>query len=390
MGLHLAIVSPLDATRLARELSLSPTDSSVVPAGHGGHSVTEVVLAIRGEVDSLDLVTLDPQLDRPVVLTGAGVRLAVGPFRPRARTRSLDLFAHERNFIADQLRQSRPDVVSAHWTYEYALGALDSGAPTLVTVRDWAPTVLRYQRDPYRAVRLLMQRLTFRRGSDFAAVSPYIAGRVERCFDGPVSVIPNAVGTDWFAEPVEPRGRCDAIAINNGFGDLKNVHTLLRAWPRVRAELPHATLSLVGEGYEPEGQAAEWASRNRLGQNVAFLGPLDREEIATRLRRSSVFVHPSREESFGMTVLEAMATATPVVGGRLSGAVPWLIADGAGVPCDVRSPKEIADTVLAILHDPVGASAMGQRGRLRAVRDFAAGSVASAYLERLARVGAST
>jgi L-malate glycosyltransferase len=388
MGLHLAIASPLDARRLARELDLRPRSGTTIPDGHGGHPVTELVLAVRPMVELLDLVTLDPALREGAELVGDGVRLAVGPFRPRARTRSLDLFAEERRFVAHQLRRWRPDVVNAHWTYEYALAALESGAPTLVTVHDWAPTVLRYTPDRYRAIRLLMQRLTLRRGSDFAAVSPYVAARVEKRIGRPVVVLPNFLGRGWFGpQGVSDRGPAAATAINNGFGALKNVQTLLRAWPIVRARLPQATLRLVGQGYEPGGDAQRWATRHSLGTNVEFLGPVPRPDLQPLVRGTSVFVHPSREESFGMVVLEAMATGTPVVGGKRSGAVPWLLEDGAGMCVDIDSPEEIAGAVLGLLEDPATATELGHRGRSRALREFAAEPVAAAYLERLRGVG---
>lgn len=391
MNRHIAFASPLDVARLASEFNLRTMNEAPVPVGHGGHSVTELVVAIRDLVDRLDLVTLDPNLTRPVNLVGDGVRLAVGPFRPRARTRVKDLFSLERSFVADCLHRWSPEVVSAQWTYEYALGSLESGRPTLVTVRDWAPTIFRYQHDPYRAVRWFMQSMTLRRGSHFAAVSPYMAARVERKVDAPVSVLPNVLNPGWFESNASPDPRPQAVlALNNGFGARKNVQSLLRAWPLILEEAPDARLLLVGADYEEAGRAHRWAQKIGVGQGTDFLGPQPRSAIADHLRRSSVFVHPSREESFGMVVLEAMACCTPVIGGSSSGAVPWLLEGGAGVLVNVESPNEIAEAVVQLLRDESEARKVAKRGRDRALGEFAAEPVAHSYINALSGLTAST
>jgi len=381
---RVAVASPLDVRRLAAELDLVPLSGRPVPAGHGGHSVTELVVALAGLVDHLDLITLDPELSDPIELRGPGVRLAVGPFRPQARTRSRDLFSLERSFVAERIRAWQPDVVSAHWTYEYALGSLQSGRPTLTTVRDWAPTILWHQRDPYRVVRLLMQLMTFARGRNFAAVSPYMADRVQRFTRRPCGVLPNALGGQWFTGDSPALAGHRVLAANAGFGRRKNVQRLLVAWPAVLKALPDAELTLAGDGYETGGPAHRWAQRRGLLTGVRFVGPVNRSELRTLMGDCSVFAHPSLEESFGMVVLEAMAVGVPVLGGHRSGAVPWLLAEGAGLVVDVRRPSTIAEGLLRLLTDIPFARLTALRGHERASERFDVNQVARSYVETLA------
>jgi L-malate glycosyltransferase len=380
---RLAVVGPMDVERLAADLGLGVVGPDDLPAGHGGHSVTELVIGMAGRFDRLDLVTLDPRLRRPVELRGGNVRIAVGPFRPRARSRSLDLFRFERAFIAECLRRWRPGAVSAHWTYEYALGALDSGRPTVVTVRDWGPTILRHDLGPYRAVRLGMQAATFARGRTFVAVSPYMAHRVERYSRRPCQVIPNALGDRWFAGDLALLQGARVVAINSGFGRRKNVSTLLEAWPQIHAEVPGSELVLVGSGHERGGAAHCWAAARGLALGVDFRGSMPREQLRELLRSATVFVHPALEESFGMVVLEAMATGVPVVGGASSGAVPWLLGEGAGMLVNVKRSEAIAAATTQLLDDRGLAAHVGTAGRDRAERMFTVGAVASSYLTLL-------
>lgn len=387
MGLHLAVASPLDVRRLADELALEPVSGTDVPVGHGGHSVTELVLSLAPLVDQLDLITLDPALGAPLELRGGHIRCSVGPLRRSARSRGMDFFAAERAFIAGRLRQFRPDVVSAHWTYEYALGALDSGSRVLITVRDWAPTILRHEPDAYRMVRLIMQFMTFARGHEFAAVSPYMAAKVERFTRRPCGVLPNALGSSWFDHRVETPASPMVLAANNGFGRRKNVQSLLRAWPLVLEREPRAELLLVGSGYGREGTAYRWAKRRELVESVRFLGSQPRDQLPALLRSSSVFVHPALEESFGMVVLEAMAMGIPVLGGQASGAIPWLLADGAGVLVDVRRPRDIADGIVRLLAEAPVAESTARQGFRRAREQFSGDRVAAAYVDRLTSLG---
>jgi L-malate glycosyltransferase len=381
---RLAVVGPMDVKRLATDLDLEVVGPDDLPAGHGGHSVTELVVGMAGQFDQLDLITLDPGLKRPVELRGGKVRLAVGPFRPRARSRSLDLFSSERAFIADRLRQWRPGAVSAHWTYEYALGALDSGSPTVVTVRDWGPTILRHAPDAYRVIRLGMQAATFARGRTFVAVSPYMAHRVERFSRRPCQVIANALGDRWFVGEVAPLKDARVVAINSGFGRRKNVSTLLEAWPRIHAAVPGSELVLVGSGHESGGAAHRWAAARGLTDGVEFRGSTPREHLRELLRSATVFVHPALEESFGMVILEAMATGVPVIGGASSGAVPWILGEGAGVLVNVKRAASIAAATIQLLDDRALAAHVGAAGRDRAERMFTVRHAASSYLSLLA------
>lgn len=379
----------MDASQLVAQFDLTAAPGQPAPiALHGGHpATTSLVVALAPLVDRLDIVTLDGGLEDAIEFTGGHIRLAVGPQRPRPRDCAKDLFSTERRFIAQRLNAWRPDVVSAHWTYEFALGTLDSRLPHLITVHDWAPAILWALRDRYRTVRLLMQLLTFARGRNFAAVSPYMARRSRLLTRRPVSVLPNGLDSSWYAETLQRPSQMRVLAVNHGFARHKNVQRLLIAWPKVLDSHPSAELVLAGHGYGVSGQASKWAEENGLTQGVRFLGPVAHAELKDLLRSADVFAHPSLEESFGLVVLEAMAQGVPVLGGDRSGAVPWLLEDGAGVLIDVREAEAIADGLNMLLADNDFARMTGHRGYERSL-DFAIDEIAVAYRSQLALIAA--
>lgn len=360
---------------------------SPLPRGSWGTPVAQLAGAYLRAGEALVVVTLSADVTEEVVLRGPLLELRVRPSRPHHRAR--DGFRAERRHVAAALRATDVNVAHAHWSYEYALGALDSGVPTLVTVRDWAPTMLRMMPDPYRAVRLLLNLEVLARARHLTVTSPYMRDRLARWGRRDVAVIPNALDDDTFVSSTEigaaARRPPLVLAANNGAGRRKNVSTLLAAFPAVRRVVPEARLQLVGDGYEPGGAATRLTDAPLEG--VEFSGALDHDALLRQMGGARVFVHPSLEESFGMVLVEAMSQGTPVVAGRRSGAVPWVLDGGqAGVLTDVADPEALAGAVTGLLADAARADAVGRAGHSHAWSAFRLSGVVDRYRERYGSV----
>jgi len=352
------------------------------PSGMGGTPVTHLVRGLVEQGRRVSVYTLDPAVASAHVLRGDRLVVYVGPFRRRGRMR--DFMRRERHWIRRFVQQDAPALVHAHWTYEYALGALATRRPTIVTVHDWAPTIFAQWRDAYRLGRLLMNAVTLWKGTHFIANSPYIQARLERWVTGPVTVVPNALDDDRFSPPSRPGPGTPPtlISINNGFGARKNVTTLLRAFASVRRAHPDSRLRLVGERYGPGQTAEAWARERGLAAGVVFVGPLAYEDTLDELRAADLLVHPALEESFGMTLLEAMATGTPVVAGAESGAVPWVTGEGtAAMLTDVTQPAALANAVETMLTDPERWRALAAAGYEHAWTHFRLSAVVAQHLD---------
>lgn len=126
----------------------------------------------------------------------------------------------------------------------------------------------------------------------------------------------------------------------------KRIGVLLDAWAKVRARLgSSATLVLVGDG--PEAAAL----RARAGAGVRFAGALAGEALAEAYASADVFVSPSDTETFGNTVLEALASGTPaVVADR--GGVTEIVRHGTdGLHVRVGDADAFASALLELLED---------------------------------------
>lgn len=308
------------------------------------------------------IVSTATDIDAPLRFRADQLGLVLVPSRPRARDRALDLFRMERRALALALRELRPDVIHAQWTYEFALAAAEAAvAPVLVTARDSPLRIFVFYLDAYRFFRLLLAiraRLSIRH---ISAPSPYLA-RTLRWFAyfGRIPVIPNLVPAQPAASSETVRPSTTTVLCVSDASRRKNVRTLLKAMALVRVQHPGAQLRLVGNGLGPGGPVAAWARQQRLDNNVDFVGYADRAALACEYARATIFCSPSREESFGNTLIEALQAGLPVIAGESSGAVPWVLFDGrAGRLVNVRDPAAIAAAICVAIDDPSSTVAQG-------------------------------
>lgn len=152
----------------------------------------------------------------------------------------------------------------------------------------------------------------------------------------------------------------------------KGHQMLLEAMAQVARQRPNARLLIAGTTtfwettYEQELRGL--AERLGISERVRWLGY--RDDVADLLRLCDVFVLPSVNEPFGRAVVEALATAKPVVALR-SGGIPEIMRDGiCGYLVDPGATGELAAAISRLLADPELAEGMGQEGWRRANRYF--------------------
>jgi len=142
--------------------------------------------------------------------------------------------------------------------------------------------------------------------------------------DGPhVEVVPVGVDTQRFQLGTGPRAP-DRILFVGFINYVKGIDVLLDAMAILRErELPGRAV-LVGGSFYRNTRLQEEELRHRadelaLGESVTFLGRRPPEEVARLMAESAVVVLPSRAESFGAVLVEALACGTPVVATRCGG-----------------------------------------------------------------------
>jgi glycosyltransferase involved in cell wall biosynthesis len=178
----------------------------------------------------------------------------------------------------------------------------------------------------------------------------------------PIEVIHNAVDTERFDMVPFPRGRPTLAMVANMHYPYKGHARMLQAMRLVRAEVPAASLILVGDGVE----------RGRIERAAGELGLLDAVEFAGRvddprpfIGRAHVVALTSDDEGFPNALLEAMAMGRPVVATRVGG-IPELVRDGMDGWLTSLDPSEIARRLVEVLGDRELRARLGASARARA------------------------
>jgi glycosyltransferase involved in cell wall biosynthesis len=170
------------------------------------------------------------------------------------------------------------------------------------------------------------------------AVSAWLAAELERRGVGPVEVIPNLVDERVFV----PAGAHDGdrfVFFTLGVGRGKGTDDLLAAASRVLESRRDVAFRIGGN--DPGGRYERRAAQLGLAGGVEFLGRLSTEEAASEFRRCDCFVLPSRGESFGVVLVEAMACGKPVIGTRCGGPES-LVGPQDGLLVTPGRPDELA------------------------------------------------
>jgi glycosyltransferase involved in cell wall biosynthesis len=129
----------------------------------------------------------------------------------------------------------------------------------------------------------------------------------------------------------------------------KNLETLVEAMQIVRRQRPELRLAVAGaEGWHAPLLQDDW---------IDALGFVDDERLRRLYRSASVFVYPSHYEGFGIPVVEAMASGTPVV----ASAHPSMddASGDAALRADPKSPEAFAEAMERALEDPEGPAMRG-------------------------------
>ena len=373
-------------------------DTSSLPKGYAGApflgTLIKTLIKKGHQVSAYTLDdTLPPEQLNPLTAAGQNFKIYYSPLRkhsirPNGRYlgRSLDFFYREIQAIKIAIQIDQPDIVHGHWSYEFGLAAIYSKRPYVVTCHDSPLQVLKYMPNYYRFGRLLMALWVFRKAKFLTAVSPYLKEEIEKLTKADIKVVPNPTPREpSISQSAEVINSLDltkpTIAmISNGWENLKNAKPAMQAFNKLLNNKPQATLHMFGFDLEVDGPAHQWAKKNNIDQNMVFHGPTPSSDLLNFLSHSTLLLHPALEECCPLSLIEAMSFGLPVVGGKNSGGVPWVLDYGnAGFLADVSNPSEMAKKMNTILEDKQLYLELHNQAIQRIWQVFSQDAVATAY-----------
>jgi len=387
--MHIGIAGPINLNSLNIKYD---GDRTLWPKGLGGSPVNYEINALleRGYKVSIFSLCTEVNKGKSFEWHEENLSIYVGQYRKKARNRCIDLFKKERDFIKEAILKSQPDVIHAHWQYEWGWAALDSKIPTLLTCHDAPFNILKHQKDLYRVCRLIMAFFVLKKAKYLTAVSPYTAKGLRLFTKEKITIIPNFEPDTTFDhyKIKETVKQLHIAMVNNGFNELKNVSTGILAFNELKKTLK-ADLHLYGSGHGGNEEAYNWCKNNNIDiTNIHFHGSLPIEVLMEKLSESDILLHTSKEESCPMVIIEAMAMGLPTLAGEKSGGVPWVLQDGGGKTVDINSIPDIVAGIKDIISIENYQKHSVDANRI-ALERFSKTVVLNAYLQELIKLNTS-
>ncbi|MGZ8330687.1 MAG: glycosyltransferase family 4 protein [Rhodoplanes sp.] len=195
-------------------------------------------------------------------------------------------------------------------------------------------------------------------------------------------IVPHGVDTELYRPPADRMAAfaatglpgCCAIGLFGRVRPQKGTDVFIKAMCRLLPRYPDFTAIVIGRvSAEHRAFAADLERRAAaagIGDRVHFLGELPIEEVPPWYQAITIYVFASRNEGFGLTLIEAMAAGCALVAAR-AGAADKVVTDGEnGLLVPPGDVDALVSALEPLMRDPPRAAALGRRARERVLAAF--------------------
>ncbi len=209
-----------------------------------------------------------------------------------------------------------------------------------------------------------------------------------------IRTIPNSVDTSRFC-PVGDREKHElrrklrlspkdkVVTFTGRLVSYKGLPLLLRVWQEIQRKHDDARLLLVGSGgldiHNCEAELKEYVNANGLSENVRFMGSV--RNVHEYLQASDIFVFPTENEAFGISLIEAMACGLPVISTSVGGVRDILEHRKNGLVVEVNHFQQLYDALDTLMTDTALSTCLGQAARQVTREKYSAEIVTRQYVE---------
>ncbi len=318
-----------------------------------GHNVT-VITARDRERDDRGLRVLYVGRQMPVTMNGANVHVAVA-FRMGAQLRRIE---HAERF----------DLV-------HIQSPIDPGLELAATRTFRAPKVGSHNSYRERHPQLELLPGYFRKVLDridaHIAVSRSAEGLITKYFpDIPFHIVPLGIDAQRFSPDVPPltgmRDGTFTILYVGRMDPRKGAKFLFAALPYLEQALARYQIVVVGSGWMRRYYDA--LIPRALQHRVRFTGYAAPEDVPRYFRTADVYTSPATGgESFGMVLLEAMASGVPIVASDIAGYHDVVTSEREGLLVPPKNPRQLAEAIIRLAQNPLLRQQLGAAGRAKAL-----------------------
>jgi glycosyltransferase involved in cell wall biosynthesis len=284
--------------------------------------------------------------------------------------------------LLECFKRQRPQIVQTHELKANLYGRIAARLAkvpiiigTLWTLKDTAPSPLRRFRDRclHPVSRMLDRRSSkviaisnaIRKEWDASLSSPlyetiYLPYHLDRSSNGPAEKLDDLISI------AESNGMVKIGAVSR-LSEEKGIQYLVQSIPVIAKQFSNFKIYIAGDG-ECREQLERLVESLAVPSHVKFLGHLN--DVQAFLKQIDLFVQPSRSESLGVAVMEAMSMGLPVVATRVGG-IPEIVANNVtGLLVPSQNPEALAKAISDLCRDPETRKKMGMKGKELVAQKF--------------------
>ncbi len=259
------------------------------------------------------------------------------------------------------IRSFAPDVLHAHYATSYGLiGALTGFHPYVISC--WGTDVMKFPQKGFINKRLL--KYNFKKADRLCATSNTIKEYIHQVIDKPVEVVPFGVDINEFCSKKVRSLFKEGEFVIGSIKPLEKVYNpdvLITAFKKLRVRYDNVKLLFVGEG-SMEQELKDRCKKLELENDVVFTGRVNFSLISNYFNMLDVLVNISEYESFGVSVIEAMACEKAVVVTNVGGLKEVVENDNFGSLVEAKH-DQVTEAIEKYYHDEKLKLGTGSRAR---------------------------
>jgi glycosyltransferase involved in cell wall biosynthesis len=243
-----------------------------------------------------------------------------------------------------------PDILHAHYATSYGLvGALTGFHPFIIS--SWGTDVMKFPNKNFVAKSIL--KFNFKKADLLCATSFTIKDYIAQVVNLPVAVIPFGININDF----KPK-KVESIFKDTDFvlGSIKpieslyNIDILIKSFAKLLPKYANLKLLIIGEG-TAQSALKQLCEDLNVSKNVIFTGRIPFKEVSNYYNMINVLVNISEYESFGVSVVEAMACGKPVVVTNVGGLKEVVKDDSVGLKVNIGDVDGTVNAIERLIND---------------------------------------
>lgn len=273
-----------------------------------------------------------------------------------------------------KVKKINPDLIHGQMIgapYGLAAGILSKKYPTLLTVHTIIKQTSKTNHSSFfgkihDVLWRLLERWEIKRIPHLIVVSPYLKEELKNDGAKNIYVIPNGVDANWFG--VQNKSITGRVLFVGRIRPGKGIENLIKSMKLVINKGCDAHLHVVGPTDDSRylKYLQELTKKLEVTEQVEFIGSIPDDALMDEYAECSVFVLPSSIDSFGIVLLEAMASGKPVIATK---GITYLIEDGkTGLLVNYGDNEELAEKILKLMNNKKLRDFVAENGKKSAMK----------------------